>query len=133
MGGVRGLVSLNQSSGVPIYVQLVQQLRRAIEVGGLESREKLPTVRELSRELGIAPNTVVKAYGELRRVGLVESRPGVGTTVVEDLDEGTRGQRVSELYERVGELVREADVLGVTEDDLWDRFSYEFARLREEG
>jgi GntR family transcriptional regulator len=130
---VRELVSLNPNSGVPIYVQLVQQLRRAIEVGSLEGRQKLPTVRELSQELGIAPNTVVKAYGELRRVGLVESRPGVGTLVIEDLDEDSRRQRVSELYERVEKLVREAAVLGVTEDDLWDCFSREFGRLREEG
>ena len=64
-------VDVDPRSGVPIYVQLVDQVRHAIEVGGLRAGEQLPTVRGLAEELEIAPNTIVKAYNELQRDGLV--------------------------------------------------------------
>ena len=78
--------------------------------------------------MAVAPNTVVKAYNELQRAGLIESRPGVGTVVAGDLEEVVREQQVEALYERLGMLVRDAVGLGVTEDDLWERFDAEFER-----
>ena len=75
------------SVGVPIYVQIVGQVRHAIQVGGLAPGERLSTVRRLAGDLAIAPNTIVKAYNELQRGGIVESRPGVGTVVAEGLGE----------------------------------------------
>jgi GntR family transcriptional regulator len=116
-------------SGVPIYVQLVEGVRHAMEVGTLQAGERLPTVRGLAGELAIAPNTVVKAYNELQRMGLIESRPGVGTVVVGDTKGVVRGQRIEDLYERLGALVRDAVGLGITEDDLWERFEAEFERF----
>ncbi len=68
-------------SGVPIYVQIVDQIRHAVEVGSLTGGDRLPTVRALAGELTVAPNTVVKAYNELQRAGFIESRAGVGTVV----------------------------------------------------
>jgi GntR family transcriptional regulator len=85
-------------------------------------------VRGLARELTVAPNTVVKAYNELQRMGLIESRPGVGTVVVADPGEAVREQQTEDLYERLGMLVRDAVGLGVTEDELWERFDREFER-----
>ncbi|HEX5973704.1 MAG TPA: GntR family transcriptional regulator, partial [Rubrobacteraceae bacterium] len=67
-----GWIEIDLHSGVPIYVQIAAQVRRAIEAGSLRSRERLPTVRRLARELSVAPNTIVKAYSELQGVGLVE-------------------------------------------------------------
>lgn len=126
-------LDIDARSGVPIYVQLVAGVRRALEIGTLGAGERLPTVRVLARELAVAPNTVVKAYNELQREGLIESRPGVGTVVVADFGEAVRGRQVEALYGRLGELVRDAAGLGITEDELWERFEAEFERARERG
>src|ERR671916_3182483 len=121
-------LGVDQRSAVPIYVQLVAGVKHALEVGTLRSGERLPTVRGLAEELAVAPNTVVKAYNELQRAGLIQSRPGVGTVVAEDLEEVVREQQVEALHERLGMLVRDAVGLGVTEDDLWERLDAEFER-----
>jgi GntR family transcriptional regulator len=121
-------LEIDPRSGVPIYVQLVTGVRHALEVGTLRPEERLPTVRGLARGLTVAPNTVVKAYNELQRMGLIESRPGVGTVVVADPGEAVREQQTEDLYERLGMLVRDAVGLGVTEDELWERFDREFER-----
>jgi GntR family transcriptional regulator len=122
-------LEVDQRSGVPIYVQLVNGVSHALEVGTLRPGERLPTVRGLAEELTVAPNTVVKAYNELQRAGLIESRPGVGTVVVGDSGEAVREQQVGALHERIGVLVRDAVGLGITEDELWERFEREFERV----
>lgn len=122
-------LEVDQRRGVPIYVQLVNGVRHALEVGTLRPGERLPTVRGLAEELTVAPNTVVKAYNELQRAGLIESRPGVGTVVVGDSGEAVREQQVGALHERIGVLVRDTVGLGITENELWERFEREFERV----
>ena len=68
-------------SGVPPYQQLVQQVRRALRLGLLETGDQLPTVKDVVGQLAINPNTVLKAYRELEHAGLVSARPGLGTFV----------------------------------------------------
>jgi GntR family transcriptional regulator len=68
-------------SGIPAYLQLVQQVRQAIRMGVLQVGDKLPTVKEVVTQVAINPNTVLKAYRELEHEGLVEGRQGVGTFV----------------------------------------------------
>ncbi len=114
---------------MPIYVQIVAQVKHTLEVGGLRSGDKLPTVRALAEELTIAPNTIVKAYNELRRMGIVESRPGVGTVVVEGIEEVARDRRVEAVYERLRGVVKDAASLGITQDDLWEKIDAEFERI----
>ena len=115
-------------SGVPIYVQIVSGVRHAVEVGSLEAGERLPTVRALAEELTVAPNTVVKAYNELQRAGLIESRPGVGTVVARDVEELAREARRGAFFERLEALVRDAVGLGISQDELWERIDGEFDR-----
>jgi GntR family transcriptional regulator len=124
-------LEVDPRSGVPIYLQIVEGVSHALEVGALRPEERLPTVRKLAGELAVAPNTVVKAYNELQRAGLIESKPGVGTVVVADPAEAVRGQQIVDLYERLGVLVRDAVGLGITEDELWERFDEEFERFHE--
>jgi GntR family transcriptional regulator len=122
-------IEVNPRSGVPIYVQIVDQVRHAVDVGGLRPGERLPPVRRLADELAIAPNTIVKAYNELQRMGLIESRPGRGTVVSEGVEEVARGRRFEEVFERLRVLVRDAAALGISEDDLWASLDSEFERL----
>jgi GntR family transcriptional regulator len=73
---------LDSTSGVATYLQLVQQVRHALQLGLLEPGDKLPTAQQVVAKLAINPNTVLKAYRDLERDGLVRARPGLGTFVV---------------------------------------------------
>ena len=72
---------LDTHSGVAPYLQLVQQVKQALRLGLLDVNDQLPTVREVVAQIAINPNTVLKAYRELEREGLIASRPGQGTFV----------------------------------------------------
>ncbi|MDP9793608.1 GntR family transcriptional regulator [Catenuloplanes nepalensis] len=76
---------LNSRSGVSTYLQLVQQVKHAIRLGLLKPGDRLPTAAEVVAALAINPNTVLKAYRELEREGLVSARPGLGTFVERSL------------------------------------------------
>src|SRR5215469_10646282 len=111
-------LDVNPRSGIPIYVQLVQQIRHALEVGILQPGESLPTVRQLAAELTIAPNTIVKAYSELENLGLIESRPGVGTTVSADLNGRLPAQQREDIFERLRSAIRDASQMNISETEL---------------
>lgn len=93
------LFHLDPRSGVPTYLQLVQQVRQAVNLGILKPGDQLPTVKEVVGALAINPNTVLKAYRELDREGLVVARRGVGTFVADELPtrppDDLRGLRAS--------------------------------------
>ncbi|HXR50199.1 MAG TPA: GntR family transcriptional regulator [Verrucomicrobiae bacterium] len=72
---------LNTHSGVPPYLQIVQQVRQALQVGILQPGDQLPTVKEVVAHIAINPNTVAKAYRELESLGITEGRTGSGTFV----------------------------------------------------
>jgi GntR family transcriptional regulator len=74
--------TLNPGSGIPAYLQVVQQVEQALRLGQLQPGDQLPTVKQVVTELAINPNTVFKAYRELENLGLVEGRQGVGTFVL---------------------------------------------------
>lgn len=76
---------VDPSSGVATYLQLVQQVRQAIQLGVLREGDQLPTIKEIVAELAINPNTVLKAYRQLEYEGLCSGRPGVGTFVTRTL------------------------------------------------
>src|SRR5690349_24309435 len=80
---------LDGRSGVSPYLQLVQQVRRALRLGLLSEGDQLPTVKDVVARLAINPNTVLKAYRELEHDGLVAARPGVGTFVLRTLTDTT--------------------------------------------
>lgn len=73
---------VDRRSGIPTYLQLVEQTKRALRLGELREGDRLPTAKDVVDALGINPNTVLKAYRELEREGLVQARPGLGTRVV---------------------------------------------------
>ena len=75
------LIRLNPSSGVPIYLQIVEQITHSIEIGALVEGDQLPGIRTLAEELVVSPNTVVKAYDDLEQDGLIRLRHGAGAYV----------------------------------------------------
>jgi GntR family transcriptional regulator len=95
---------LRTDSGVPPYLQLVQQIRQAVRMGVLGIGDRLPTVKEVVAELAINPNTVLKAYRELEHEGLVEGKQGVGTFVARRPDgppPGTQARLARALHKWV--------------------------------
>src|SRR5580698_8805031 len=78
---------LDTHSGVAPYLQIVQQVRRALRLGLLHEGDQLPTVKDVVALVAINPNTVLKAYRELEHDGLVRARPGVGTFILKTLSD----------------------------------------------
>jgi GntR family transcriptional regulator len=107
---------LDQRSGLPTYLQLVQQVRQALRLGLLVPGDQLPTAREVVEKLAINPNTVLKAYRELERDGLVAARPGTGTFVQRSL--GGQGTAAQPKLQR--ELARWLDAARAAGLDLED-------------
>jgi GntR family transcriptional regulator len=126
-------LDVNPHSGIPLYVQLVEQIKHALEVGVLQPGDQLPTVRQLAGALTIAPNTIVKAYDELERLGLIESRQGAGTRVAANLDGLLRQQRVAALFERLHVVVRDAANLGISLAELRARCEAEMRQFYQEA
>jgi len=110
--------TLNPSSGQPLYLQLMQQIRHAIETGVLQSGDILPGVRTLSQQLVVSPNTVVKAYSELEHEGLLELRHGSGAYISSRSAKKTRSDRFRRAQERVRGLVDKLRHDGLSEEEI---------------
>ncbi|MGC8639668.1 MAG: GntR family transcriptional regulator [Isosphaeraceae bacterium] len=109
---------ISSTSRVPIYQQLVRQVREGIARGDLKPQDQLPSVRQLSRDLVVNPNTIARAYTELEREGLLNNRPGRGVFVAEPKDELTEEARRRRLLESLDRFLTEAVHLGFAEDEV---------------
>lgn len=108
---------LNPTSGVPTYVQLQQQVRHAVRTGLLAAGDQLPTAKEVVGALAINPNTVLKAYRELERDGLVAPRPGQGTFITDGLKR-VDPEAVGHVRNQLARAVKTALAAGLDDDDL---------------
>jgi GntR family transcriptional regulator len=106
------------TSRVPIYRQLMEQVRQAVARGKLQPGSRLPSVRVLSRELVVNPNTVARAYTELERDGVLNTRQGLGVFVAEPLDELSAAARHERFNTALDSFLTEAVYLGVSADDV---------------
>ncbi len=106
------LIRLNPSSGVPIYLQIVEQIRHSIEIGALVEGDQLAAIRTLAEELVVSPNTVVKAYDELEQEGLIRLRHGAGAYVEKGNRAKPRLRRFREASVVVKETVRKLRSMG---------------------
>src|SRR5271167_608850 len=84
------LFRLNSSTGLPMYLQLIEQVKHAIETGALKAGDQLPTIRKVAEDLVMNPNTVVRAYRELEHEGVVDLRHGSGAFIKESAGDRTR-------------------------------------------
>src|SRR5437868_88213 len=99
------LFQLNPSAGVPVYLQIVEQVRHAIDTGVLQHGDVLPGIRTLAQELVVSHNTVAKAYSELEHEGLIEMRHGSGAYVLARLHSTPDAVAVRAAQRRVHVLV----------------------------
>jgi GntR family transcriptional regulator len=108
---------LDSTSGVATYLQLVQQVRQALQLGLLEPGDQLPTAQQVVARLAINPNTVLKAYRDLEREGLVSPRAGQGTFVIGTLprtDPSTQARFLASM----SQWIDSARASGLSPDDI---------------
>src|ERR1700719_2956217 len=109
---------LDPSSGVSYYVQLIQQVQQALLFGILKSGDRLPIVREVSAQVALNPNTVLRAYRDLEHDGLVVSRPGLGTFVAAVIPPAVEAASYRSLRSDLERWIRKARARGIDDRQL---------------
>jgi len=109
---------LDLASGVPVYRQIIDQVRGGIASGSLAAGDQLPTVRQLAVDLAINPNTVLRAYRELELGGLLETHQGTGTFISQQKLKRGDAERDRQLSQIVSDFVARAGAAGFTVEDL---------------
>lgn len=122
------LLRLNQSSGIPLYVQLMDQIKHAIETGELQAGEQLPTIRKVAEYLVMNANTVARAYRELEHEGVIELRHGSGAFVAESVVSRAKVMRKAQAV--VQAAIERLAALPLSEDEIRRLVENELALLR---
>lgn len=110
------MFELNPNSETPLYMQIVEQTKLAIAKGYFRNGDKFPSVRELSRELLINQATVSKAFRELDKQGIIETKAGIGTFI--SFDDEKISQRIEDITKKLQDDLIEARYLGMTLDEV---------------
>src|SRR6516225_10945794 len=111
-------VNVTTGTGTPIYRQIIDQVRLGVATGALVAGQAMPSVRMLAEENLVNPNTVVKAYAELVRDGVLESHHGKGFFVAQKRQVYSRAERLRRLRQAVEAFVHEAVFLDFTADEI---------------
>ncbi len=111
-------IHISTSDGVPIYLQVVQQIKYLVAAGRLASGEELPPIRVLADKLLVNPNTIARAYRELESAGIVEKRRTAGTYISDQGSPLARRERTKILAERIDQLLAEAIAMGIPIEDV---------------
>ena len=109
---------ISTGDGVPIYLQIANQVKYLVASGRLEAGNEIPAIRDLARQLLVNPNTVARAYLELEREGVVQKRHGSGTYISENGSPLARKERLKIISERVDALLAEARHLELEPQEL---------------
>ena len=115
--------ALDLRSGVPVYRQIIDQVRGGMALGQLAAGDQLPTVRQLAVDLAINPNTVMRAYRELELGGVLETHQGTGTFIGKKKLERKDAERERQLTQFANECAARAGAAGFSVEELLDRLS----------
>lgn len=129
MAGASLWFHLEPSSPIPIYVQLTEQVKRAVAGGSLLPGTQLPSVRELAVRLRINPNTVARAYMELERDGVVVTQKGRGTFIAEGIRVLTEAERMKDVADSLEKVLEKARDYGIDQGKLRNLFEGMMTRL----
>jgi GntR family transcriptional regulator len=122
-------ITLTTGSGTPIYRQIIEQVKLGVATGALAPGDALPSVRSLAEQNVVNANTVIKAYAELVREGVLESHHGKGYYVAEKRQIYTRAERLRRLRQAVDAFVHEAVFLNFTADEIRQAVNDKLAAL----
>jgi GntR family transcriptional regulator len=119
------MFKLNPSAGQPLYLQLMQQIRHAVETGVLQDGDVLPGIRTLAEQLVVSHNTVAKAYSELEHEGLLDLRHGSGAYISAGRGVESRAEKLKRARDRVRTLVDSLEQQGFAEEEIRRLFEAE--------
>lgn len=122
-------IHITTGSDLPIFRQIVQQVRGGIAAGSIGVGEALPSVRALASELVVNHNTVAKAYAQLVRDGLIESQQGRGYFVTQQRDIYTKAERIRRVKTLLEPMISEAITLGFAPDEVAEMVRKELAKV----
>ena len=114
------MIQVDVRSRVPIYEQIVNSFKQMTMSGILSPDEKLPSVRELSQELTINPNTIQKAYQELERQNIIYTKRGQGSFVNPNIQAINKEEKMGELIEEIKRIIVESMYLGISKEKFLD-------------
>lgn len=114
------MFKIDMRSRTPIYEQIIDSIKELVVKGVLIPGERLPSVRDMAKEMTLNPNTVQKAYQELERQGIISTLRGKGTFISEDIQANNKILKRSQLMEELKKLVVEAIYLDLSKDELFD-------------
>ena len=124
---------LNPRAGQPLYLQLMQQIRHAVETGVLQKGDQLPGIRTLAEEIVVSHTTVAKAYSELEHDGILELRHGSGAYILGNRGIRNRSEKVRLSQERVHELVEALRSDGLSAEEIRRLFEAELLHAEQYG
>lgn len=122
------LFYLNQTSGIPLYLQLMEQVKHAVETGALRAGDQLPTIRKLAEDLVMNPNTVARAYRELEHEGIIELRHGSGAFISDAVVDRARLMRKAQAVMEAA--VERLAALGLNEEEIRRVVENQLAQIR---
>jgi GntR family transcriptional regulator len=122
------ILNLNPASGLPLYLQLMETIKHAIETGALRPGEQLPAIRKVAEDLVMNPNTVVRAYRELEHQGILEVRQGSGAYVSMSVQGHTKVTRKAQVV--IQSAVERVAALGLSEEEIRRLVENELAQKR---
>ena len=126
-------ITISTGSPTAIYRQIAEQVRMAIATGKLRIGDQLPSVRALAEDLVLNPNTVARAYADLTRDGLIESRSGRGVFIIRKRKVFTREEGRRRLEPLLDALIGEAMAMDFTREELHDLFQKKLSHWKHEG
>jgi len=113
------VLTVDSRSGVPIYLQIIEQIKRSVALGVLQAGEQLPTVKQLALDLTVNPNTVARAYRDLERDSVIETAPGRGSFVRGDgAVDSARSAAADVARDALTVALREAKAVGLSRDEV---------------
>ena len=125
-------IVINTGSSVPIYKQITEQVRRAVATGRLTIADQLPSVRALAEHLVLNPNTVARAYADLAREGVIETRPGRGVFIIEKRKIFSREEGRRRLEPLLNTLISEGLAMDFSPDELQEAFARKLGQWKNE-
>jgi GntR family transcriptional regulator len=126
-------INIMTGSDTPIYRQITEQIRMGVATGKLKIADPLPSVRGLAEELVVNPNTVARAYSDLAREGVIESRPGKGVTVIRKRKVFTRQEGWRRLEPMIDSLIGEAMAMDFSQEELREALEKKLLQWKDGG
>ena len=125
-------ILINTGSIIPIYKQITEQVRRAVATGRLTVTDQLPSVRALAESLVLNPNTVARAYADLAREGVIETRPGRGVFIIPKRKVFAREEARRRLEPLINTLISEGLAMDFSPDELQEAFERKLSEWKNE-